>query len=254
MKASTREFRHRFWIYTAIFWAAFACYWLDPVNAGQWLLGAAVPALRADPRAERLALQALFGLATALALAGALLRTWATAHLRGTVVHDGALHTERLVTDGPYRHVRNPLYLGTELVTLAMAPMASRLGAVVLLVGGLVFLARLIGREEAALEAAQGDRFRAYRARVPGFLPSLTPRVPSAGGAAQWGEGIVGEGFFWLVVIAMAAFSITLDGRMLMVIGIGGLGLYWALVAVLRRRAAARAASGSDAAARPPSR
>lgn len=73
------------------------------------------------------------------------------------------MHVSRLVADGPYRYVRNPLYLGTILLAVGYASMASRLGALVLIVGNVLFAARLIGLEQATLVETQGESYRAYR-------------------------------------------------------------------------------------------
>src|SRR2546430_1608841 len=80
---------------------------------------------------------------------------------------DPKLRTERLVADGPYRHVRNPLYLGTDLLALAMTPLASRLGAVTLAAGIFFFNLRLINREEAGLRAAQGESYARFMEAIP---------------------------------------------------------------------------------------
>jgi protein-S-isoprenylcysteine O-methyltransferase Ste14 len=56
----------------------------------------------------------------------ALVRSWAEAYLHSSVVHDSELHTERLMADGPYRYVRNPLHLGLILLAAWMRTMASR--------------------------------------------------------------------------------------------------------------------------------
>ena len=53
----------------------------------------------------------MFASGAALVFVAALLRTWATAYLRTEIVHDAPQHAEALVADGPYRYVRNPLYL-----------------------------------------------------------------------------------------------------------------------------------------------
>src|SRR5439155_18751770 len=143
--ASDFEFRRRFWIIFAIFAVAFSCYFLDHKNA----VAAAVDGADA-------VYHAAFGVAALVAFVAAGIRTWASAYLKTEVVKDPSVRTERLVADGPYRYVRNPLYLGTLLLAVAFAPLASRLGAVVLMVGMAGFIARLIGREEQALLASQG--------------------------------------------------------------------------------------------------
>ena len=91
---------------------------------------------RSDPHlnslAARHALQGLFVLSATLVTAAAWIRTWGGAYLRTEVVHDTAVRTERLVADGPYRHLRNPLYFGNMLLAAGMAMLASRTGAVVI--------------------------------------------------------------------------------------------------------------------------
>ena len=94
MRATEFEFRHRFWIITGLFTVAFSCYGFDHVNAGVALLQIlAGPGLDLrSPRGHH-ALQALFAVATAVAAAGAWIRTWGSAYLRSNVVHDEALRT-----------------------------------------------------------------------------------------------------------------------------------------------------------------
>jgi len=75
------------------------------------------------------------------------------------------------VADGPYRHLRNPLYLGTILLAVAIGTMASRIGFLVLTVGMILFVYRLILREEANLLRSQGESYRRYFEAVPRLIP-----------------------------------------------------------------------------------
>ncbi len=109
--------------------------------------------------------------------------------MRSDVVHDPRVHDSRLVADGPYRYVRNPLYLGTILMAFGIAFAASRSGFVVLLVAITLFQYRLTLREERALKATQGEGYRLYLAAVPRLLPSLRPRVAAERDAAELGTG-----------------------------------------------------------------
>jgi phospholipid methyltransferase len=150
-----------------------------------------------------------------LTAAAAALRTWASAYLRTTVVKDQALHADRLVADGPYRHLRNPLYLGTVLLAVCFGLMASRLGFVVIVGGLLVVVLRLIGREEAALSRTQGAAYAEYVARVPRLWPALAPRVPASGARPEWRQAISGELMMWAFALGAGAFAVTLDRRLL---------------------------------------
>ncbi len=206
MRATDFEFRHRFWLITAAFVAGFACSFVDPRNAAETLA-------RVLGGETRRGVQIVLGVGALVASMAAWLRTWASAYLRSSVVKDGALHTDRLVADGPYRHLRNPLYLGTLLLAVSFALMASPTGFVVMVGGLLLFLLRLIGREEADLAHAQGDRYLAYRAAVPGLWPALRSRVPASGARPEWRQAVVGELAMWAFAIGVALFAVTLDQR-----------------------------------------
>jgi protein-S-isoprenylcysteine O-methyltransferase Ste14 len=236
VRASEWEFRHRFWVISAIFFVTFACYNLDHLNLAEALTRRLVPAPEIDGPRGRLVLQSIFTGAAAITLAAAWLRSWASAYLSSAVVHDTRLHADRLVADGPFRYVRNPLYLGNVLLSIGMGFLASRLGAVVLIVAHTFFLLRLIRREEEALAATGRESFERYRAAVPSLVPSLTPRVPASGVAPRWGQGILGEAFFWIIALSMVVFALTLESRVLPIATAIGFVIYWALFAVWKRR------------------
>jgi hypothetical protein len=130
------------------------------------------------------------------------------------VVHDSALHSDVLVADGPYRHLRNPLYLGTWLLAVSMGFFASRIGFLVLATGIFTFVYRLILREEAELAgSAQAESYRHYCSRVPRFFPAILPRVPTGERRPEWLQGFLGESMMWLMTIGMVAFALTLRLR-----------------------------------------
>src|SRR5262245_48846468 len=236
VRASEAEFRYRFWIIFALFWLGFGSYTFDRQNLAANLVHAFAPGLDLDSHAAVRALQAVFGLAAFLGVIAAALRSWASSYLRSDVVHDTALRTEGLVADGPFRHVRNPLYLGNIILSLGMALLMSPLGALILVVGQTFFLLRLVGREEAELLASEGDRFRAYCAAVPKLVPSLVPRVPAGSARPHVVEGLVGESFSWILALAMVVFALTLNSRIIPVFVGAGFAVYWLLFVVWKKR------------------
>jgi protein-S-isoprenylcysteine O-methyltransferase Ste14 len=211
MRASEFEFNNRFWIIGVLFGLGFApLYQLDHVNFAVGLLRWVAPSLNLDSPQGTIWVQVIFASAALLIFAAALLRTWATAYLRPEIVHDPDIHSEALLADGPYRWVRNPLYLGTILMTAGLGTMASRLGWVFLTVSMTVFQYRLIFREEAGLTTTQGESYRAYLRAVPRLFPALLPRVPSGTTKPRWGPALLGELFFWLFGLGVLCFAITL--------------------------------------------
>jgi len=78
---------------------------------------------------------------------------------------EGASQT--LVTDGPFRHSRNPIYLGMLLWLLGLAIVLGSLGAFIL--PTVVFLLMnfvMIPMEETRMEEVGGEAYLAYRSRV----------------------------------------------------------------------------------------
>ena len=226
-QASDFEFRNRFWFIGAIYAITFLSYSLDKTNIAVWLTlrillwGRGVVVTDESPGFDN-SVRVLFIFGTILLILAALIRSWATAFLKSGVVHDPARHSDLLVADGPYRHVRNPLYLGNILQALGIGLMASRLGFVVLTVLNTIFMLRLIFHEEAGLLNSQGESYRRYLNAVPRLLPSLRARVAGSGAMANWRDGIYGEMFFWIFAAGMAVFTVTLQrNHFLIAIGIG---------------------------------
>jgi protein-S-isoprenylcysteine O-methyltransferase Ste14 len=204
-------FRYRFWLFTATFLIGFGLSTVDHTNATIAL----IEPLGTGP----VVVHAAFAIAALLVVLAALVRTWATAYLQTSIVHDSRVHTERLVASGPYRYVRNPLYLGGLLLGVGLAMLASRIGAVVIIGGVVAITLALISDEERQLTAAQGESYGAYKRAVPSLLPSLTPRVPAANLTPRWGQAFLGEGMFWGLSLGMILFAITLQPVWIVALG-----------------------------------
>ena len=72
-----------------------------------------------------------------------------------------------LVTGGPFRFSRNPLYLSLTTLYLGITLYFDALWLLIMLVPVLAFVHwRIVLREERYLEARFGDAYRAYKARV----------------------------------------------------------------------------------------
>jgi protein-S-isoprenylcysteine O-methyltransferase Ste14 len=89
-------------------------------------------------------------------------------------------HTTReghqLVTHGPYRYVRHPLYTTGTLLSVALALMSALWWPVAWLVPGLLLLHWRTPREEEHLVEAFGDAYREYQERTGRYLPRLRVR------------------------------------------------------------------------------
>ena len=244
--ASDFEFKHRFWIIGGIFGLAFLTYSLDHQNAGaavvEWL------ARRRGTEAMNASYHAIFWFAVLLCVMAAWIRTWATAYLNPEVMMGSYVQTARLVADGPYRHVRNPLYFGNILLALGLGLMASRIGFFILVIGMWAFVYRLILREEAGIAASQGESYRAYCAAVPRLFPALRAQVPSGGGVPDWADGFLGEAFMWVMAGSVIAFAVTLNQTVyFLVLGSAFVvyGICAAIVRARRQRSAPGAKAGS---------
>jgi hypothetical protein len=112
-----------------------------------------------------------------LGLLGLLIRARAAGHLH---------KQEVLTVTGPYAYTRNPLYLGSAVLTIAASAAAhSWISAAILCGYFALFYSIVMRREETELRAHHGAAFEEYARTVPLFLPRITPAMlPFAGAGA----------------------------------------------------------------------
>lgn len=110
--------------------------------------------------------------AAPVAVLGEAVRLWAAGHLD---------KTHALATGGPYAHTRNPLYLGSLLLAVAITVAAgSALAIVPVAVYFLAFYPSVMREESAFLKATFGAEYARWASAVPLLLPRLRPAGPRA--------------------------------------------------------------------------
>jgi protein-S-isoprenylcysteine O-methyltransferase Ste14 len=109
-----------------------------------------------------------------LCILGGLLYIYSLLFLRSVISGNIDPVSEKLVTEGPYREVRHPLYLGMLVICLGLAiGMRSWLGIALttfVFFPSAVYRARL---EEAALYDKFGEEWKAYRAHTYFIFPFI---------------------------------------------------------------------------------
>ena|SRR5438309_363962 len=109
----------------------------------------------------------------ALAIASAVFAAWAMWSLgKSYGIRMDLFDGHRLITSGPYRVTRHPMYFGIVSfhvgATLALESLAL---LVITLAYVIPFTALRIRAEDKVLAAAFGDEFRAFAGRVPALVP-----------------------------------------------------------------------------------
>jgi protein-S-isoprenylcysteine O-methyltransferase Ste14 len=95
-------------------------------------------------------------------------------HGRGTP--SPSAPTERLVVEGAYRHVRNPMYVAVLAVVLGQVFLFESWGLFIyLVVLGITVDTFVHTYEEPALRESYGPAYEEFCANVPRWLPRLTP-------------------------------------------------------------------------------
>lgn len=145
--------------------------------------------------------------ATLALLLAALVRTWASAYLGSDVVYDRDLHSERVVADGPYRYVRNPLYIGTWLLTAGISILMPPGGALFALVAVTLLIVAWVMAEERTLTIERGGAYTAYLKKVPRFFPAILPRLPSGAARPQWLQAVLVEIHLWGMTLTYLIFA-----------------------------------------------
>lgn len=112
------------------------------------------------------------GVAAAAAATPAM--AWVLRHLGDNVTPTAAVREQHeLVTSGPYRFVRHPLYSFGTLWWLGLSLVVASWWMLLLTLLTFVAVATRAPREEAALVERFGDGYRIYMERTPRYLPHL---------------------------------------------------------------------------------
>jgi len=117
-------------------------------------------------------------LAAGIALVGIgeLIRLWGVRHI-GAISRTRSDRLGPLVASGPFALMRNPLYVGNIALWVGFALMARLPWLAPVFVAVLAFEYHAIVRwEERLLEERLGDRYRAYAAQVPRWMPNTFNR------------------------------------------------------------------------------
>lgn len=120
----------------------------------------------------------------AVTLAGEWLRLWAAGHLR---------KNKQLTTTGPYSYVKNPLYIGTLLITVGYSAMAMNIW---IMVAGFVWFFIYYApykkkQENEKLIGSFGAAWTEFDKAVPDYLPRFFP-YPGRG-TNRWSWEVVKE-------------------------------------------------------------
>ncbi len=218
MHASAVLFRFRMLINTVLICLGFWAPWIDYLGIGrrmpllEWL---ALELSRTGLVSFTVATPIVIVCGALIAGLGAFLRVWGTAWLGPATVLHGQMQSVAIIADGPYRYVRNPLYLGLWCMVLALGFVMPPTGALFAVVAITAFQLTLIFGEEAFLNAQLGEPYRAYLTAVPRLFPRLCTGLQPTGLKPHWLRAVLAEPIPIGVFLALAAFSWTYNNQLM---------------------------------------
>ncbi len=116
---------------------------------------------------------ALGWFAATLVVLGVLFAIWARVHLGANWSPAPAIkENHELVTSGPYRFVRHPIYTGVMLATFGAALTGAVFGIAVFLIASMIFFLR-ISKEEKIMLKLFPDAYPLYQKRTKRLIPFI---------------------------------------------------------------------------------
>ncbi len=217
-------FRHRVELASFIGGIGFVFFLFTPVHFTRM-------AARLFFEQEEFPIRAVYVLLAIGNMAAAALRIWAGGTIGGARMMSVSIRADDLLIAGPYRHVRNPIYL-SDIMTLAgmalVVPWPGTILVIALLAG---IYPKIIAYEEKTLLAAFGERYARYAADVPRL--GWRMRVDRDNGASSFSfaEGVT-HNFIYLPLIpgflAAAVTGVLWHGVAIGAVGpLGWIGLHF---------------------------
>lgn len=111
-----------------------------------------------------------------IALTGEAIRFWGVSICGSETRTTGVVGATNLITDGPFGHVRNPLYVGNILIYVGCGIMSNALMPYLAIAAFVWFSIQyhlIVSREEEHLRTAFGAEYDTYCSNVPRFLPRV---------------------------------------------------------------------------------
>jgi protein-S-isoprenylcysteine O-methyltransferase Ste14 len=214
MKASAIEFRLRMVTIAVVITVGFWAPWTEALGIGQriplleWI---ALELSRSGFLRFPVAVPCVIVLAALIAAIGAILRVWGTAYLGPGIVNHGQMKAGAVMADGPYRYVRNPLYIGLWCMVAAMSFLMPPTGALFVMVLITVFQLRLIFGEEAFLNVQLGESYQSYLRAVPRIVPQLHSALKPTGRRPRWLHALLAElnpiGIFLILAVLSWSYN-----------------------------------------------
>ncbi|MGP8270673.1 MAG: methyltransferase family protein [Terracidiphilus sp.] len=218
MGATKIEFRLRMAIMAVLVILGFAAPWIEAWGIGRrmplmiWL---ALELSRHGLVSFSAAMRLVIILAALIAAKGMVFRLWGSAYLGPATVLHGQMKAGALIAAGPYRYLRNPLYIGLWAMLAAMAFLMPPTGALFVLVAVPLFLLRLTLGEEAFLTRELGQPYLDYLRAVPRLVPRLRTTLPPAASKPQWLHAVLTELSPIGVFLTFAILSWSYDLRLM---------------------------------------
>lgn len=221
MQATALEFRLRMLINTAIILLGFWAPWVETTGRRSLLEWLPLELSRLGWANFSSAVPAVIVLASVIAAISALLRVWGTAYLGPATVNSLSMKAGAVMADGPYRIVRNPLYLGLWFMVAALAFLMPPTGALCSMLLITFLIVRLTLGEEAFLTGKLGEPYQAYLRAVPRFLPRLRSSLPRSGARPHWLRAILAEltpiGIFAAIAFVSWSYNGALMVRVILI-------------------------------------
>jgi protein-S-isoprenylcysteine O-methyltransferase Ste14 len=219
MKATAFEFRFRMLIVLAVTALSFWAPWIQFLGIGsgrsllEWL---ALQLSRTGIVSFTVAVPLVIVTGALIAGTGAALRICGTAYLGSEIVKHQQMQAAGIMADGPYRYLRNPLYLGLWLVCVATAFLMPVTGALVSIILLGIFIYRLTLGEEAFLTPRLGDSYQTYLRAVPRLIPRLCASIPPAGSKPRWGQALIYEMYPIGIFLILACVSWSYNNQLML--------------------------------------
>jgi protein-S-isoprenylcysteine O-methyltransferase Ste14 len=217
MKAAQLAFRFRVFIFVFLYLIGFLAPWeFRSGHQGTLWLAASTLLARSGWISLAAATVAVTLVSLACLVLGTILRVWGTAYLGSGVMRGAAMQGETFVAAGPYRYVRNPLYLGSWLLALGVSVLMPPSGAAFFLVAFSIFVLLLIRAEERFLSTKQGDLYQQYRQNVPRLWPRVTGgNAATSAARPQWVQALLAETYPVAITLCFAVLAWRYNARIL---------------------------------------